>query len=100
MTTMRDPERKIASYFPAISNLTRNFMIANYHAGCAFDHDDGSRFFHDTNNFEVYSSTKNYLGQGKVSSGNWKIYPEHYDTLDGDSMNCTTLDADVYSWIP
>ena len=55
ITTMKDPQRKIASYFPAISNLTRNFMIANMHAGVAFDHDDGSRCYHDTFNFEVFS---------------------------------------------
>jgi hypothetical protein len=38
MTTTRDPEHKVASYFPAWTNLTRNFFIANYHADDAMDH--------------------------------------------------------------
>ena len=44
MTTTRDPERKRASYFPAWSNLTRNFIVANYHSDDGMDHDDGSRY--------------------------------------------------------
>ena len=42
MTTNRDPEHKIASYYPAWSNLTRNFIIANYHSDDGMDHDGAS----------------------------------------------------------
>jgi hypothetical protein len=38
MTTTRDPQHKAASYFPAWTNLTRNFFIANYHSDDAMDH--------------------------------------------------------------
>ena len=39
MTTNRDPEQKIASYYPAWNHLTRNFIIANYHSDDGMDHD-------------------------------------------------------------
>ena len=45
MTTNRDPEQKIASYYPAWNNLTRNFIIANYHSDDGMDHDGVSHLF-------------------------------------------------------
>ena len=78
-------------------------------SGCctAFDHDDGSRYFHDENNFFVFGGSKNFMGSFKINANNWCvprghsavcflpsdptmrcrphriIFPEHQSVLDG-----------------
>ena len=66
---------------PAQSNITRNFIINNYHSTWPIDHDDGSCYYYDTYNYLVYGGFKNFLGHSKVVKHNYYIYP------DGDTEN-------------
>ena len=73
----------IPSLTPAESNITRNFLIANYHARWPLDHDDGSSYYFDTFNYQVYGGFKNYWGHNKVAENNVYIYP---DAVTNDTM--------------
>ena len=64
------------SLTPAQSNMTRNFIISNYHSTWPIDHDDGSCYYYDTYNYLVYGGYKNYLGHSKVVKYNYYIYPD------------------------
>lgn len=64
------------SLTPAVSHISGNFLIANYHSVWPLDHDDGSCFYNDTGNVLAYGGFKNYLGHNKVAVGNVYIYPD------------------------
>ena len=53
-----------------------NFVINNYNGVWSLCHDDGSNAWVDENNFLPWSGTKNYLGFGKVSRGNYFLYAD------------------------
>ena len=69
------------SVFKAQSNMTRNFIINNYHSTWPIDHDDGSCYYYDTYNYLVYGGYKNYLGHSKIVKYNTYIYPGAQHTL-------------------
>ena len=55
MFVVRQPDDAGApSPLPQYNNLTRNMLVANYQAQDAVDTDDGSAFFHTTDNLLVY----------------------------------------------
>ena len=56
-----------------MTNFTRNFVMSNYHSAWPFDHDDGSRYFHDENNFFVFGGSKNFMGSFKINANNWCV---------------------------
>ena len=60
---------------PAVSNLTRNFFINNYHSVWPIDHDDGSCYYYDSYNYLIYGGYKNYLGHSKTVEFNFYVYP-------------------------
>ena len=64
------------SLIPATSNITRNFLINNYHSTWPIDHDDGSCYYYDTYNYLVYGGYKNYLGHSKTVTNNTYVYPD------------------------
>eukprot|EP00051_Salpingoeca_urceolata_P011751 m.146017 g.146017 ORF g.146017 m.146017 type:complete len:892 (-) comp17236_c0_seq5:56-2731(-) len=41
----------------------------------SFDHDDGSAFYHVSNNVVVWGGFKNFLGHDKIWTGNLLLYP-------------------------
>ncbi|KAK8797579.1 hypothetical protein WA158_005925 [Blastocystis sp. Blastoise] len=59
------------SMMPQQTNITRNFIFANYHSVWPLDHDDGSCYYYDTYNVLVYGGFKNYLAMH-----NLYIYPD------------------------
>ena len=61
---------------PATSNITRNFLINNYHSTWPIDHDDGSCYYYDTYNYLIYGGYKNFLGHSKTVMYNVYIYPD------------------------
>ena len=61
---------------PAISIITRNFLINNYHSTWPIDHDDGSCNYNDTFNYLVYGGFKNFLGRSKIAMFNAYVYPD------------------------
>ena len=64
------------SLMPAMSYNHNNFLITNYHSVWPLDHDDGSCYWIDTNNFLVYGGYKNNLGHSKTVVNNTYIYPD------------------------
>ena len=62
--------------------LDHNFIVAGGGAnGGAFDHDDGSSFYHDHDNFEVYGGHKSdFDGHAKRSYDNIHAYSNVYGT--------------------
>ena len=60
----------------AMSYNFNNFLITNYHSVWPLDHDDGSCYWVDTNNFLVYGGYKNNLGHSKTTLNNTYIYPD------------------------
>ena len=79
LTTVRDGTPSLVQ---AQSNITRNFLINNYHSTWPIDHDDGSCYYYDTYNFLVYGGYKNYLGHSKVVKYNYYIYPDAVHSLE------------------
>ena len=71
-----------ASLNPALSNLTRDFFINNYHSMWPIDHDDGSCYYLDTYNYLVYGGYKNYLGHSKTVQNNVYVYPDAEHSID------------------
>ena len=61
---------------PAMSYNSNNFLITNYHSVWPLDHDDGSCYWVDTNNFLVYGGYKNNYGHSKTTLNNTYIYPD------------------------
>lgn len=76
------------SLFPAMSYLTKNFIISNYHATFPIDHDDGTGYYYDSLNFLVYGGYKSYLGHSQTAVNNIYVYPDasHYVPTDEDDM--------------
>ena len=76
LTTVRDINGTVPSLTPALSNLTMNFVICNYHCTWPLDHDDGSCYYFDTFNFLTYGGYKNFLGHSKTVQNNVYVYPD------------------------
>ena len=79
LTTVRNGT---ASLTPAQSNITRNFLINNYHSTWPIDHDDGSCYYYDTYNYMIYGGYKNYLGHTQVVQNNVYVYPDAAHSAD------------------
>ena len=69
------------SIMPAMSYISHNFVINNYHSVWPLDHDDGSCYYQDTFNFMAYGGYKNNMGHSKSFYNNTYIYVDavHYD---------------------
>ena len=64
------------SVYPAVNNFTHNLVIGYYGSSMCFDNDDGSAYYHHSNNYLVYGGHKsNFYGHDKVSTNNYNIYP-------------------------
>lgn len=63
------------------SYIHHNVLFNNYHALWPIDHDDGSCFYEDSYNFQVYGGKKNYLGHSKKDHHEIYVYS---DTNQGD----------------
>ncbi len=74
------------SLIPATSHITMNFFISNYNSAWPIDHDDGSCYYKDTNNFLVYGGYKNYLGHSHVVQNNVYVAPDSDQTVSVDPM--------------
>jgi len=64
----------VASTDVVESQIRHNIMWNNYHSTWPIDHDDGSCYYHDHDNFLIYGGAKNYLGHSKRNERNYYIY--------------------------
>jgi len=60
---------------PQQNIITHNFLINGYNSVWTIDHDDGSAWYNDTENFMIYGGCKNYLGHDKSCTFNVIVYP-------------------------
>jgi hypothetical protein len=68
------------------SYIHHNTLFNNYHSVCPIDHDDGSSFYEDSFNFQVYGGKKNHLGNSKTDHDEIYVYPNrciNYDSIRG-----------------
>jgi hypothetical protein len=58
------------------SFIHHNTLLDNYNCLYPIDHDDGSSFYEDSYNFQIYGGKKNYLGYGKKDHHEIYVYPD------------------------
>jgi hypothetical protein len=58
------------------SYIHHNVLFNNYNSFYPIDHDDGSCFYEDSYNFQVYGGKKNYLGHSKTDHHEIYVYPD------------------------
>lgn len=58
------------------SYIHHNTLFNNYNSFYPIDHDDGSCFYEDSYNFQVYGGKKNYLGHSKTDHDEIYVYPD------------------------
>lgn len=86
------------SIIPAPHRIDKNFIINGYSGVWALDHDDGSAYYNDTNNFLVFGGLKNYLGHDKMSGpGNVVVYPGIGSRSNG-NRRCQTDDNGEFAF--
>lgn len=65
-----------ASLVPATSNTTQNFIICDYNSWFPIDHDDGSCYYYDSLNFNIYGGFKDLMGHSVMAKNNIYVYPD------------------------
>jgi hypothetical protein len=58
------------------SYIHHNTLFDNYNTNWPIDHDDGSCFYEDSYNFQIYGGKKNYLGHSKIDHHEIYVYPD------------------------
>ncbi|CAF2374614.1 unnamed protein product [Rotaria sp. Silwood2] len=58
------------------SYIHHNTLFNNYRSVWPIDHDDGSCFYEDSYNFQVYGGKKNYLGHSKTDHHEIYVYSD------------------------
>ncbi len=65
------------------SYIHHNTLFNNYRTVWPIDHDDGSCFYEDSYNFQIYGGKKNFLGHSKIDHDEIYVYP---DTKNGNCL--------------
>ena len=84
------------SIVKANDTITGNLLINGYSGVWALDHDDGSCYWRDHDNFLVFGGCKNFLGSHKSSDNNVILYPGTAARSDG-NRRCVTDDNNVFA---
>ncbi|CAF3852495.1 unnamed protein product [Rotaria sp. Silwood1] len=77
-------QRGLPSLWRHKSYIHHNTLFNNYNSSYPIDHDDGSCFYENSYNFQVYGGKKNYLGHSKLNQHEIYVYPDP-----GQRMNVT-----------
>jgi hypothetical protein len=56
------------------SYIHHNTLFNNNRTACLIDHDDGSCFYEDSYNFQIYGTKKNFLGHSKTDHHEIYVY--------------------------
>ena len=62
------------------SLIHHNALLNNYNSFYPIDHDDGSCFWTDSYNVQLYGAKKNYLGHSKTDHHELYLYPDTRDS--------------------
>ena len=65
-----------ASVVPRMNVIHNNFLINDFGSDFTVDHDDGSSFYLDSYNMNMYSGSKNYLGHSKSNDHQLFVYSD------------------------
>jgi hypothetical protein len=74
MTDARQPG--VPSVWQHLSFIHHNTLLDNYNSLFPIDHDDGSCFYEDSYNFQIYGGKKNFLGHSKIDHHEIYVYPD------------------------
>jgi hypothetical protein len=66
----------IPSLWQHPSYIHHNTLLDNYNSLYPIDHDDGSSFYEDSYNFQIYGGMKSYLGHSKKDHHQMYVYPD------------------------
>ncbi|CAF1053662.1 unnamed protein product [Adineta ricciae] len=66
----------VASLWQHQSFIHHNLLFNNYNSIFPIDHDDGSCFYEDSYNFQIYGGKKNFLGHSKFDHHEIYVYPD------------------------
>ena len=66
----------IPSLWGHLSYIHHNVLLNNYNSLYPIDHDDGSSFYEDSYNFQIYGGMKSYLGHSKKDHHHIYVYPD------------------------
>ncbi|CAF1130719.1 unnamed protein product [Rotaria magnacalcarata] len=67
-------QSSLPSVWQRESFIHQNTLFNNYNSFYPIDHDDGSCFYEDRYNFQVYGGKKNYLGHSKLDHHEIYVY--------------------------
>jgi hypothetical protein len=84
------------------SFIHHNTLINNYNSVWPIDHDDGSCFYEDSYNFQVYGGKKTYMGHSKIDHHEIYVYPDSksiHGTCMGDYAPSRGFSGWNESWI-
>jgi len=83
------------SLTPAYNDIHNNFFIANYGSNMCIDNDDGSSWYLNHDNFEVYGGHKsNFGGHNKVHYNAINAYAQVYE--DGVCLGISTQQVSTF----
>ena len=77
------------------SFIHHNTLLDNYNCLYPIDHDDGSSFYEDSYNFQIYGGMKSYLGHSKKDHHQIYVYP---DTRNAACLHEYHPSPDVSGW--
>ena len=76
--------------------ITKNLFINGYNGVWTIDHDDGSQYFNDTENFMVFGGCKNFMGNHKSCDHNVIVHPG-IPTRSAGGRRCQTDDNKIFA---
>ena len=80
-------EPGVPSLWQHYSYIHHNTLLKNYGTLWPLDHDDGSCFYEDSYNFQIYGGKKNYLGHSTIDHHEIYVYSDQGSAA-FDSNNC------------
>ncbi|CAF1605578.1 unnamed protein product [Adineta ricciae] len=81
-------EAGVPSVWQHTSYIHHNLLYNNYNSFYPIDHDDGSCFYEDSYNFQIYGGKKNYLGHSKIDYHEIYVYSDCSSSGGFGSNNC------------
>jgi hypothetical protein len=89
-------EPGVPSLWQHPSYIHHNTLVNNYRSVWPIDHDDGSCFYEDSYNFQIYGGKKNLYGHSKIDHHEIYVYPNLCILAFGSGRNS---DAYNESWV-
>jgi hypothetical protein len=79
-------QRGVPTLWQHFNYIHHNVLFNNYRSLWPIDHDDGSSFYEDSYNFQVYGGKKTYEGHSKIDHHEIYVYPDSVPGLYGSNV--------------